>query len=113
MTTLRIACWAELPLHEGVPIERTRRSAIDSLLNFASQCLDAIIIGDIAPHRFAHDFAGRREFARFDLAAGELNEGVAQSDRGVLCCHEAMFPNFGIAVKRGSGRSEEHKAELQ
>src|SRR3546814_11820779 len=95
MTTLRIACWAELPLHEGVPIERTRRSAIDSLLNFASQCLDAIIIGDIAPHRFAHDFAGRREFARFDLAAGQLNEGVAQSDRGVLFCHETMLPNFG------------------
>src|SRR6187431_1995060 len=83
-STSVIAGRAELSLHEAVPVERARRAAIEAFLQFALQRFELRVLRDIAPHGFAHDLAGRAELARLDLPSGELDEVVAEGNRGVL-----------------------------
>src|SRR3546814_14646714 len=73
-------------LAERIEVERLRRTAVYAFLDGGAERLQLHIFRNIPPHRFAHDFAGRREFARFDLAAGRRSEEGAPNDTGVLWC---------------------------
>src|SRR5688572_7279246 len=75
---------AELPLHEGVPVEGAGGTAVEALLQFALQGFEPGILRDVAAHGFTHDFARRSKLARFDFAAGEIHEGLAEGDGSVL-----------------------------
>src|SRR3546814_15393212 len=58
-------------LAELVEIEGFGRAALQAFANGVAQSLKLDILSDVAPHRFAHDFAGRRELA--DRKSTRLN----------------------------------------
>ena len=94
---------AEFFSEPRVSIDIVIDRAGEALIDQRQQPRPLFILGDVAPHGFANDLAGRAEFAGFDLAAREIDEGLAERDRGVLA-HGQPVPYFGNGDNRAAGR---------